>query len=260
MILFQLLTGELPFRGNARMLMHQVIHDEPPSPRKLNGNVPKDLETITLKCLEKDPDKRYQTAEGVAEELHRWLRGEPIKARPLGAVSKAWRWAKRKPAVAALLGLLLGSMLLGTWISAIFAFQAERERKIALSAADRADDERQRAERARVSAEESRKNTEIQLQRNRMLQARLQIETGDLASARLALLQPVDASVEEEWRWTAWQFFRKNPESERIDFSALLKLGHRLAPSRSGSRGRLLDLDGKPVAMLIPRDDKRLRD
>ena len=54
-ILFQLLTGELPFRGNARMLMHQVIHDEPPSPRKLNANIPKDLETITLKCLEKEP-------------------------------------------------------------------------------------------------------------------------------------------------------------------------------------------------------------
>ena len=56
-ILFQLLTGELPFRGSPRMLMHQVIHDEPPSPRKLNGNVPKDLETITLKCLQKRPRK-----------------------------------------------------------------------------------------------------------------------------------------------------------------------------------------------------------
>ena len=61
-ILFQLLTGELPFRGNARMLMHQVIHDEPPSPRKLNANIKRDLETITLKCLEKDPAKRYQTS------------------------------------------------------------------------------------------------------------------------------------------------------------------------------------------------------
>jgi serine/threonine protein kinase len=72
-ILFQFLTGELPFRGNARMLMHQVIHDEPPSPRKLNGNVPKDLETITLKCLEKEPTKRYQTANVVAAELRRYL-------------------------------------------------------------------------------------------------------------------------------------------------------------------------------------------
>ena len=82
-ILFQLLTGELPFRGNARMLMHQVINDEPPSPRKLNGNVPKDLETITLKCLEKDSAKRYQTAKEFSEECRRYLCGEPIHARPI---------------------------------------------------------------------------------------------------------------------------------------------------------------------------------
>ena len=81
-ILFQLLTGELPFRGNARMLMHQVIHDEPPSPRKLNGNVPKDLETITLKCLEKEPARRYQSAHEMAKELRHWLNGEPISAAP----------------------------------------------------------------------------------------------------------------------------------------------------------------------------------
>ena len=61
-ILFELLTGELPFRGNARMLIHQVINDEPPSPRKLNGGVPRDLETICLKCLEKEPGKRYRSA------------------------------------------------------------------------------------------------------------------------------------------------------------------------------------------------------
>ena len=61
-ILFELLTGELPFRGNARMLVHQVIHDEPPSPRRFSSQVPVDLETICLKCLEKDPDKRYRTA------------------------------------------------------------------------------------------------------------------------------------------------------------------------------------------------------
>jgi WD40 repeat protein/serine/threonine protein kinase len=103
-ILFQLLTGELPFRGNARMLMHQVIHDEPPSPRKLNGNVPKDLETITLKCLEKDPSRRYLSAHDVSEEFHRYLSGHPICARPISRIAQAWRWAKRRPAVAALLG------------------------------------------------------------------------------------------------------------------------------------------------------------
>ena len=58
-MLFQLLTGEVPFRGSARMLVHQVIHDDPPSPRKLNAHVPRDLETICLKCLEKEPGRRY---------------------------------------------------------------------------------------------------------------------------------------------------------------------------------------------------------
>src|SRR4051812_45625594 len=82
-ILFQLLTGELPFRGNARMLMHQVIHDEPPSPRTLNGNVPRDLETIILKCLEKYPNQRYPSAHELVAELSRFLSGDPIKARPI---------------------------------------------------------------------------------------------------------------------------------------------------------------------------------
>ena len=64
-ILFELLTGEKPFRGDARMLLHQVLHEEAPSPRKLNANVPRDLETICLKCLEKELAKRYATAEDI---------------------------------------------------------------------------------------------------------------------------------------------------------------------------------------------------
>ncbi|MDX1487382.1 MAG: DUF72 domain-containing protein, partial [Acidiferrobacterales bacterium] len=64
-ILFQLLTGELPFRGNVRMLLHQVINDEPPSPRSLNPRIPRDLETICLRCLEKEPGRRYATAAAV---------------------------------------------------------------------------------------------------------------------------------------------------------------------------------------------------
>ncbi|QDU91353.1 Serine/threonine-protein kinase PrkC [Pirellulimonas nuda] len=107
-ILFQLLTGELPFRGNQRMLLHQVIHDEPPSPRKLNATVPRDLETITLKCLEKDPAKRYQTAEGVKQELGRVLNGLPILAKPVGMVGRVTRWLSGNPQSAR---LVAGSML-----------------------------------------------------------------------------------------------------------------------------------------------------
>ena len=63
------MTGELPFRGNARMLVHQVINDDPPSPRKLNGSLPRDLETICLKCLEKEPGRRYETIKLLANDL-----------------------------------------------------------------------------------------------------------------------------------------------------------------------------------------------
>jgi hypothetical protein len=91
-ILFELLTGERPFRGNFRMLLHQVIHDEPVSPRKLNNRVPRDLETICLKCLDKSPVRRYADASHLAADLRCWLANEPIQARPIWMTEKIWRW------------------------------------------------------------------------------------------------------------------------------------------------------------------------
>ncbi len=92
-ILFELLTGELPFRGDARMLIVQILNEEPPSPRKLKATVSRDLETITLKCLQKDPAKRYQTAQDLADDLNSFLKGEPIQARPISRAARAWRGA-----------------------------------------------------------------------------------------------------------------------------------------------------------------------
>jgi len=99
-ILFELLTGELPFRGDKRMLIVQILNDEPPSPRKLTPHVPRDLETICLKCLEKEPSRRYDTAKAMAEDLRRFLAREPIKARPISKVERTWRWCLRNRAVA----------------------------------------------------------------------------------------------------------------------------------------------------------------
>ncbi len=101
-ILYQLLTGELPFRGNTRMLLHHVLHDEPRPPRSLNDRVPRDLETICLKAMAKEPRRRYPKAQDLADDLRRFLSGEPIQARPVGQIEKLWRWSRRKPAVAAL--------------------------------------------------------------------------------------------------------------------------------------------------------------
>ena len=101
-ILFELVTGELPFHGTTHMLLRQVQEDDPPSPRRLNASIPRDLETITLKCLEKAPAGRYATAQVVADELNRFLRDEPILARPLGRAARVWRWCRRRPALASL--------------------------------------------------------------------------------------------------------------------------------------------------------------
>src|SRR5262249_58219816 len=77
-VLYQLLAGEVPFRGNLRMLRDQILYREPLPPRQLNDQVPNDLQTITLKCLAKEPSRRYRTAGDLAADLRRWLAGEPI--------------------------------------------------------------------------------------------------------------------------------------------------------------------------------------
>lgn len=106
-ILYYLLTARAPFQADSlEHTLAQVLSAEPVSPRLLNPSLPEDLETITLKCLEKEPSRRYQTAQELADELSRFLRHEPIHARPLTAPEKLWRWGRRKPALASLIVLL----------------------------------------------------------------------------------------------------------------------------------------------------------
>ena len=83
-ILYEMISGKRPFQGGSKLLVFQVIHDEPRPPRKLNPHTPRDLETICLKALHKDPARRYQTAGEMASDLQRYLRGEPIRARRTG--------------------------------------------------------------------------------------------------------------------------------------------------------------------------------
>ncbi|MSU61854.1 MAG: hypothetical protein EXS31_05570 [Pedosphaera sp.] len=100
-ILYYLLTARAPFQGETlETTINQVLNNEPLSPRTLNPSVPQDLETICLKCLEKEPTKRYPTARELGEELGRFLKDEPIHARPIKRVERVWRWCRRKPALA----------------------------------------------------------------------------------------------------------------------------------------------------------------
>jgi eukaryotic-like serine/threonine-protein kinase len=114
-IFYELLTGERPFRGNRRMLILQVLEDEPRSPRQLNDKVPRDLETICLKAMAKSPARRYTTARELADDLRRYLGGEPIRARPIGRIERLRHWCRRNPIAASLLiAVTLGSAF-GLW-------------------------------------------------------------------------------------------------------------------------------------------------
>jgi hypothetical protein len=140
-ILYECLTGRPPFRAATQLdTLLQVLSEEPVPPSRLQPQVPRDLETICLKCLEKEPRKRYASAEALAADLRRYLAGEPVRARPVRGWERVWKWAKRRPAAAALLSVtvLLVLTLVGGGVSLFYSGrledalgEAERQRDIA---------------------------------------------------------------------------------------------------------------------------------
>jgi tetratricopeptide (TPR) repeat protein len=146
--LYELLTGEVPYHGAVHLVLQQVIQEEPRAPRLLNDEVPRDLETICLKAIAKEPARRYQTADLLAADLRRWQRGEAILARPAGKVEKAQRWCRRNPRLAVLTASVFALLLaLGVGASVV-AFRLDRDRNIIAS-------ERNDAVAARVKADAS---------------------------------------------------------------------------------------------------------
>jgi WD40 repeat protein len=113
-VLYQLLTRELPFRGEPQVVRRKLIEDDPKPPREINDQIPIDLERICQKAMAKEPADRYRTAGDLAADLERWLRGEPVLARHVGPLERSWRWSRRNPLTA---GLVTSIALLVTTIA-----------------------------------------------------------------------------------------------------------------------------------------------
>jgi tetratricopeptide (TPR) repeat protein len=133
-VLYQLLTGELPFRGNARMLMHQVLNEDPRSPRSLNDRIPRDLETVCLKAMAKERSRRYQSAREFADDLGRALNHEPIQARPPSRWYRLRTFAARNQALVGGALATLVALLIGLAATSAALVKAREEREHARTA------------------------------------------------------------------------------------------------------------------------------
>src|SRR5579871_3772914 len=157
-VLYELLTGRPPFRSTSHFdTLLQVLEQQPERPRLLNPRADRDLEAICLKSLEKEPQKRYRSAEALAEDLERWLAHEPIQARPLNRGARLWRWCLRNPAVAGLLAGAALALVAGTAFSTYFAIQANQRAREATQEKYRADQNAQTALQERDRADENAK-------------------------------------------------------------------------------------------------------
>jgi tetratricopeptide (TPR) repeat protein len=152
-ILYEMLTRELPFRGSREMTMHQVLREEPRPPRALNSKIPRDLETICLKAMAKAPARRYATARDLAEDLRGFLRNEPIRARPISVLGRFQRWCARNPALAITGGLASAALLAATAVSVVFALHE-------IQATERLRLETRRAEQASRAAIQERNDAQ----------------------------------------------------------------------------------------------------
>jgi eukaryotic-like serine/threonine-protein kinase len=200
-ILYELLCGHPPFSAdNLPALLRKVAEDDPARPLShySGGRIPYDLSTICLKCLEKEPKARYESALALAEDLERWLRGEPIVARPVARVERVWKWVRRKPVLAALWLVITALLVVVAVVASVMSYRLERER-------------RQVAALAEAS--------KFQVARQHSESAQRYMDNGDYLRALPALAEAISIGTGDS---------RLN-EADRIRFGVLLRSSPQLA-------------------------------
>ena len=230
-VLYFLLTGHPPFQGATPLeTMRKVMEEEPTPPSQVlprsghreafssnsalrmpHSAIDRDLETICLKCLEKDPRRRYASADALADDLERWMRQEPIQARASSPWERTVKWARRKPAQASLVGLSAGAALVLWTLVLVNRAEVQRERDIARVAEGAALRERDAANHAKAEAQTQRRRAEAAL-----LQLELESAESFLASGQSAKALAYLA-----------QILRKNPTNSAVATRALAALTQR---------------------------------
>jgi WD40 repeat protein len=237
-MLYQLLTGQLPFQGESTLeVLRAVTSDEPPRPRSLQPRVPRDLEAITLRCLEKEPGHRYSSALALAEDLERFHEGKPVLARPAGIAARLARACRRRPLIALLLALLATSFCGGLagvswkWLEA--------------------DEQRMRASELAQQAVAEKQGALYETYQARLAAAGAALENNDVADAARQLEAAPKYLRDWEWRHLYSRlddssaifpvpadekgFLVSSPDGLRIGF--ITAAGHRLIELDGGDAG-----------------------
>jgi WD40 repeat protein/serine/threonine protein kinase/tetratricopeptide (TPR) repeat protein len=241
-ILYELVTGRPPFRGaTTAQTLEQVCTREPVTPRALQPAVPRDLETICLKCLQKDLRRRYPRAFDLAEDLRRFQAGEPIQARPVGSAERLWRWCRRKPALAglvfglplvALAGLIL---VFWQWQEAEANYEeAIRQGKLARENAALADVKATEANEQKTKALEQELRQRQLVYPFRMSQLMTDWERGDVPGVQRHLEALIPTPGQKDVRGYEWYYFWKLLHNSRLTLFGHSRAAQGLAFSPDG--------------------------
>jgi tetratricopeptide (TPR) repeat protein len=246
-ILYELLTGRPPFRATSPMeTLQQVVNDDPVPPSRLQPRVPRDLETVCLKCLRKEPHQRYASAQELAEDLRRFLASEPIRARPTSAWERGLKWARRRPLAAAVVGVsvtatLIVALLGAYWYQAqLTAAQAEAR------AAQQELQQYQHVAAVRVRAEQAVGAGDAALAKKDWSEAQLQLKEAraalldepalaDLLPGVERLLAEADSGDEDQRKYRDFQRLRDDVRFASSQVTGLDQAANRAAIRRDAS-------------------------
>lgn len=283
-VLYCLLTGHPPFQAASVMdTLRQVLEQDPVSPKEQNPEVPKDLETIALKCLEKDQQKRYESAQVLADECGRFLTGQPILARPVSQPERLWRWCQRHPVVAGLLLAIVLVMAIGTTISTFWAIRSNQNEQRAITLAGQREEARQQAEnekdRARALAEQLAQT--VTAEKNAKKEALWHLYVAklfpmneawrkrDFGRLEALLQESIPKNGEPDFRGWEWHYFQDqvNQASHELHTSdvtcgevAWSKATGKIAVGNQNGTIDIFDQRGEKIEQTLPAVEGDIRD